>query len=87
MVDKFTDRMFRSNPDFVFTVTVISCAIAGRPYWFCRTMSLLSVRRRHGVRDARAEGRSKHLPWKEPKERIPLAVRQIRSFLKANRPA
>jgi len=26
-------------------------------------------------------------PWKEPKERIPLAVRQIRSFLKAHRPA
>jgi pimeloyl-ACP methyl ester carboxylesterase len=26
-------------------------------------------------------------PWKEPKERIPLAVRQIRSFLKAHRTA
>jgi hypothetical protein len=26
-------------------------------------------------------------PWKEPKERIPLAVRQIRSFLGAHRPA
>jgi len=26
-------------------------------------------------------------PWKEPKERTPLAVRQIRSFLKAHRPA
>jgi hypothetical protein len=25
-------------------------------------------------------------PWKEPKERIPLAVRQIHSFLKANKP-
>ena len=25
-------------------------------------------------------------PWKEPKERIPLAVRQIRSFLRAHRP-
>jgi hypothetical protein len=25
-------------------------------------------------------------PWKEPKERIPLAVRQIHSFLKAHRP-
>jgi hypothetical protein len=24
-------------------------------------------------------------PWKEPKERVPLAVRQIRSFLRANR--
>ena len=26
-------------------------------------------------------------PWKEPKERIPLAIRQIRSFLRAHRPA
>jgi hypothetical protein len=26
-------------------------------------------------------------PWKEPTERIPLAVRQIRSFLRAHRPA
>ena len=26
-------------------------------------------------------------PWKQPKERVPLAVRQIRSFLKAHRPA
>ena len=25
-------------------------------------------------------------PWKEPKDRIPLAVRQIRSFLRAHRP-
>jgi pimeloyl-ACP methyl ester carboxylesterase len=26
-------------------------------------------------------------PWKEPKERIPLAVRHIRSFLRSHRPA
>jgi hypothetical protein len=26
-------------------------------------------------------------PWKEPKERIPLAVRQIHSFLKAHQTA
>jgi hypothetical protein len=26
-------------------------------------------------------------PWKEPKERIPLAVHQIRSFLRAHQPA
>ena len=25
-------------------------------------------------------------PWKDPPERIPLAVRHIRSFLQANRP-
>jgi pimeloyl-ACP methyl ester carboxylesterase len=52
-VDKFLTRMYRTNPDFVFTVTRD----------FVRTF-----------------------PWKEPKERIPLAVRQIRSFLRAHRP-
>jgi hypothetical protein len=26
-------------------------------------------------------------PWKDPKERIPLAVRHVRSFLRSNRPA
>jgi hypothetical protein len=26
-------------------------------------------------------------PWKEPPERIPIAVRQVRSFLKAHVPA
>jgi hypothetical protein len=26
-------------------------------------------------------------PWKEPKARIPLAVRHVHSFLKAHRPA
>jgi hypothetical protein len=26
-------------------------------------------------------------PWKQPKERIPLAVRQVHSFLCAHRPA
>jgi hypothetical protein len=25
-------------------------------------------------------------PWKEPKDRIPVAVRQARSFLRAHRP-
>jgi len=26
-------------------------------------------------------------PWKEPKEHIPLALRHIRTFLRANEPA
>jgi hypothetical protein len=25
-------------------------------------------------------------PWKQPKERIPLALRQVHSFLRAHRP-
>jgi len=49
--------------------------------------SASSLRRSPWSGDARAEGRSKRLPMKEPKERIPLAVRQVRSFLRAHRPA
>ena len=26
-------------------------------------------------------------PWQEPKDRIPVVVRQIRTFMKAHRPA
>jgi hypothetical protein len=26
-------------------------------------------------------------PWKEPKERIPVTVRQVRTFLRGHRPA
>jgi hypothetical protein len=26
-------------------------------------------------------------PWQEPKERIPLVVRQVRTFMQAHRPA
>ena len=26
-------------------------------------------------------------PWKDPKDRVPVAVRQVRSFLRAHRPA
>jgi hypothetical protein len=33
------------------------------------------------------KGAVRVFPWKEPKERIPLAVRQIRSFLRAHRAA
>ena len=37
------------------------------------------------LRDAMS--RTLHAGWKEPKDRVPLAVRQIRSFLRAHRPA
>ena len=61
--DQFVTRMFETNPDFVFTVTrdfVRSCQTPGTdPAGRCPGAS---VRRRHGVRDARAESRSEHLP-------------------------
>jgi pimeloyl-ACP methyl ester carboxylesterase len=88
MVDKFLTRMFRSNPDFVYTVTrdfVRNCQtpvlilpddIPAHPYAVAMECAMLAPKAEVSI-----------FPWKEPKERIPLAVRQIRSFLRAHRPA
>ncbi|MEO8257523.1 MAG: alpha/beta hydrolase [Acidobacteriota bacterium] len=88
MVDKFLTRMYRTNPDFVFTVTrdfVRTCRtpvlilpddIPAHPYAVAMEAALLAPKAEVSM-----------FPWKEPKERIPLAVRQIRSFLRAHRPA
>jgi pimeloyl-ACP methyl ester carboxylesterase len=88
MVDKFVTRMYRSNPDFVFTVTrdfVRQCPtpvlilpedVPAHPYAVAMETAMLAPRSEVSI-----------YPWKEPKERIPLAVRQIRSFLRAHRPA
>jgi pimeloyl-ACP methyl ester carboxylesterase len=88
MVDRFLTRMYRTNPDFVFTVTrdfVRSCQtpvlilpddIPAHPYSVAMEAAMLAPKAEVSV-----------FPWKEPKERIPLAVRQIRSFLRAHRPA
>jgi pimeloyl-ACP methyl ester carboxylesterase len=87
-VDKFLTKMYRSNPDFVFTVTrdfVRNCQtpvlilpddIPAHPYAVAMEAAMLAPKAQVSM-----------FPWKEPKERIPLAIRQIRSFLKANRPA
>jgi pimeloyl-ACP methyl ester carboxylesterase len=88
MVDKFLTRMYRTNPDFVFTVTrdfVRNCQtpvlflpddVPAHPYAVAMEAAMLAPKAEVSV-----------FPWKEPKERIPLAVRQIRSFLRAHRPA
>jgi pimeloyl-ACP methyl ester carboxylesterase len=88
MVDKFLTRMYRTNPDFVFTVTrdfVRSCQtpvlilpddIPAHPYAVAMEAAMLAPKAEVSM-----------FPWKEPKERIPLAVRQIRSFLRAHQPA
>src|SRR5437763_9802831 len=86
-VDRFLTRMYRTNPDFVFTVTrefVRSCStpllilpddIPAHPYAVAMEAAMLAP-----------NAEASMFPWKEPKERIPLAVRQIRSFLRAHRP-
>jgi len=88
MVDQFLTKMYRDNPDFVFTVTrdfVRNCQtpvlilpddITAHPYAVAMETAMLAPMAEVSM-----------FPWKEPKERIPLAVRQIRSFLRAHRPA
>jgi pimeloyl-ACP methyl ester carboxylesterase len=87
-VDKFLTKMYRTNPDFVFTVTrdfVRNCQtpvlilpddIPAHPYAVAMEAAMLAPNAEVSM-----------FPWKEPPERIPLAVRQIRSFLRAHRPA
>jgi pimeloyl-ACP methyl ester carboxylesterase len=88
MVDKFLTKMYRTNPDFVFTVTrdfVRNCQtpvlilpddIPAHPYAVAMEAAMLAPKAEVSM-----------FPWKEPKERIPLAIRQIRSFLRAHLPA
>ena len=88
MVDRFLTRMYRTDPDFVFTVTrdfvrgcrtpvlILPDDIPPHPYEVAMEAAMLAPRSEVSMS-----------PWKEPKERIPLAVRQIRSFLRAHRMA
>ena len=88
MVEKFLTRMYRTNPDFVFTVTrdfvrqcqtpvlILPDDIPAHPYAVAMETAMLAPQAEVSM-----------FPWKDPKARIPLAVRQIRSFLRAHRPA
>jgi pimeloyl-ACP methyl ester carboxylesterase len=87
MVEKFVTRMFRTDADFVFTVTrdfvrncqtpvlVLPDDVPAHSYAVAIECAMLAPKAEVSI-----------FPWKEPKERIPLAVRQIRSFLRAHRP-
>jgi pimeloyl-ACP methyl ester carboxylesterase len=84
-VDRFLTRMYRTNPDFVFTVTrdfVHNCQtpvlilpddIPPHPYAVAMEAAMLAPKAEVSM-----------FPWKDPKERIPLAVRQIRSFMRGH---
>jgi pimeloyl-ACP methyl ester carboxylesterase len=88
MVDAFLNRMYRANPDFVFTVTrdfvrdcqtpilVLPDDVPAHPYAVAMESALLAPNAQVSL-----------YPWKEPKDRIPLAVRHVRTFFKAYRPA
>ena len=87
-VEKFVTRMFETEPDFVFTVTrdfvrgcqtpvlILPDDVPAHPHAVAMECAMLAPKAEVSM-----------FPWKEPKERIPLAVRQIHSFLKAHRPA
>jgi hypothetical protein len=85
MVDKFLTKLYRTN-DFVMSVSrdfVRNCQtpvlilpddVPPHPYAVAMECAMLAPKAEVSM-----------FPWKEPKERIPLAVRQVRSFLKAHR--
>jgi pimeloyl-ACP methyl ester carboxylesterase len=87
MVDAFISKMYR-NVDFVITVTrdfvrncqtpvlILPDETPAHPYVVALEAAMLAPQAELSM-----------YPWKEPPERIPLAVRQIRSFLRAHRPA
>jgi pimeloyl-ACP methyl ester carboxylesterase len=86
--DAFVTRMFETDADFVFTVTrdfvrgcknpilVLPDDVPAHPYAVAMESAMLAPNAEVSM-----------FPWKEPKERIPLAVRQIHSFLRAHCPA
>jgi pimeloyl-ACP methyl ester carboxylesterase len=86
--ERFLTRMYRTDADFVFTVSrdfvrqcrtpvlILPDDVPAHPYAVAMETAMLAPNAEVSM-----------FPWKEPKERIPLAVRQVRSFLRAHRPA
>ena len=86
-IEAYFHALYRVNPDFVYSVSrdfarncqipmlVLPDDVAAHPYQTCVD-----------IVDLAPNAEVSMFPWKEPKERVPLAVRQIRSFLRAHRP-
>ena len=91
--DQFVTNMFETSlpetkPDFLFTVTrdfmrscqnpilVLPDDVPAHPLAVAMECAMLAPKAEVSI-----------FPWKQPTERIPLAVRQIRSFLRAHRSA
>ena len=88
MVDAFLTNMYRgARADFVYTVTrdfvrncqtpilVLPDDVPGHPY-------VVAMETVHLAPNAQVS----LYPWKDTKDKIPLAVRHIRTFLRAHRP-
>jgi len=88
MCGAFLKKMYGANPDFVFSVTrdfvrgcktpvlVMPDDTPPHPYAVAEESALLAP-----------NAQMTFFPWKEDKARVPLAVRHLRSFLRANTPA
>jgi len=86
MAEDFLNKMYRSNPDIVFTVSrdfargcqtpilVLPDDIPAHPYEVAIESALLAPNAQVSL-----------YPWKDPEERIALAVRHIDSFLWAHK--
>ena len=87
MVDQFLSKMYRSNPDFVFTVTrdfvrncqtpilVLPDDVPSHPYAVAMETVKLAPKSEVSI-----------YPWKESKETIAQAVAHVRRFLRAHTP-
>jgi hypothetical protein len=88
MIDKFLTRMYVTNADFVFSVPrdvvqgcqapvlVMPDETPSHPYEPAIESAMLAPK-----------SELTFFSWKDTKEKIPLAVRHVRTFLKARRPA
>jgi hypothetical protein len=87
MVEAFLTNMYRARADFVYTVTrefvracqtpilVLPDDVPGHPY----AVAMETV---HLAPNAQVS----LYPWKDTPDKIPLAVRHIRTFLRAHQP-
>ena len=88
MVERFLQKMYRDDPDFVFTVSrdfVRACKIpilimpddvAAHPYAAAMETARLAPNAQVSL-----------YPWREPSGHVELALRHVRTFLKAHTPA
>jgi len=86
-VGAFLTRMYRTNPDFVFTVTrdfVRSCQtpvlvmpddVPAHPYAVAMESAMLAPNAQVSM-----------YPWKDIPERVPVVLRHVRMFLRTHRP-
>lgn len=86
-VEQYLRRMYATDPDFVFTVTrdfvrecqtpvmILPDDVPAHPYAVAMEAAMLAPQAQLSL-----------YPWKDPPSRIPMAVRHMRSFLRAHTP-